>query len=193
MNTQATALQRSIDGVLGLFSPVAYIAVMSALTAAPRRFRPLLFVLTLLAGASLWMGLTLPLIEFTRLFFFTETPSLVQIVTSLWQDGDRLLAGIVGMFSIVLPALKIAGLTVMALGLVGEQLASLIRMVGKWSMLDVLLLALVIFAAKTSGIAEAVTRPGLIWFTASVVLSTLAAMLANRRPHQQALISGDKR
>ena len=44
-------------------------------------------------------------------------------------------------------------------------------------MLDVLLVALVIFAAKTSGLAAAFTQPGLWLFTASAVLTAVASAL----------------
>ena len=40
-----------------------------------------------------------------------------------------------------------------------------LRALSNWSMLDVVLVALVIFAAKTSGLATAFTQPGL-WFFA---------------------------
>ena len=49
-----------------------------------------------------------------------------------------------------------------------------------WSMLDVVLVALVIFAAKTSGVATAITKPGLWFFAASAVLTVAASWLAKR-------------
>ena len=45
---------------------------------------------------------------------------------------------------------------------------------GKWSMLDVLVLALLIFYAKSTGIADAVSMPGIYMFAAAVVLTMLA-------------------
>ena len=45
-------------------------------------------------------------------------------------------------------------------------------------MLDVVLVALVIFAAKTSGLATASTQPGLWFFAASVILTAAASTLA---------------
>jgi paraquat-inducible protein A len=44
----------------------------------------------------------------------------------------------------------------------------------KWSMMDVLLVALVVFAAKTSGLAAAVSQPG-VWFYALSTLLVAAA------------------
>lgn len=57
---------------------------------------------------------------------------------------------------------------------------ALLSMVSKWSMLDVMLVALVLFAAKTSGLAAAAILPGL-WFYATATLTTaLAAALCTR-------------
>jgi paraquat-inducible protein A len=48
-------------------------------------------------------------------------------------------------------------------------------------MLDVVLVSLVIFAAKTSGLATAFTKPGLWFFAASAVLTAVASGLAKRQ------------
>ena len=50
----------------------------------------------------------------------------------------------------------------------------------KWSMVDVLLVAILIFAAKTSGIANAFTQPGL-WFLALSAVTAAAATLGLKR------------
>ena len=61
----------------------------------------------LAAPAFLTLGLMLPLVRFETLYFFSETPSLLVIVASLWQGGDETLAILVALLSIVL---AIAGL-----------------------------------------------------------------------------------
>ena len=45
---------------------------------------------------------------------------------------------------------------------------------GKWSMLDVLILALLVFYAKATQFADAVTLPGVYFFAASVFLTMFA-------------------
>ena len=49
-----------------------------------------------------------------------------------------------------------------------------------WAMMDVVRVALVIFAAKTSGLATAFTLPGLWFFALSVVLTVGASALLRR-------------
>lgn len=55
-----------------------------------------------------------------------------------------------------------------------------IRAMSKWSMLDVVLVALVIFAAKTSGLAKAFTMPGLWFFAASAILTAAASQMVGK-------------
>jgi paraquat-inducible protein A len=143
---------------------------------------PLLPVALFAATFSLALGLVLPLISVERLFVFADEPSLLAIIAGLWTEGDRALSILIGMFSVAFPSLKLALLHLAAYG--GKPWAARIpgwfRMLSNWSMLDVVLVALVIFAAKTSGLATAVTKPGLWFFGASAVLTAGASALARR-------------
>ena len=55
----------------------------------------------------------------------------------------------------------------------GVWFSRLVPFLTKWSMMDVLLVAIVIFATKTSGLAQAFTQPGL-WFYAGSSLAVAA-------------------
>jgi paraquat-inducible protein A len=55
-----------------------------------------------------------------------------------------------------------------------------IAWLGKWSMLDVLVLALLIFYAKSTALSDAVALPGIYFFAGSVVLTMLAYGLVER-------------
>lgn len=132
-----------------------------------------------LASFCFALGISLPLIEVKQLLVFTDEPSLVQIVAGLWTS-DWLLAIVVGLFSIVFPAVKLAYLHALTLGAAPGHLHGALRALSNWSMLDVMLVAIVVFAAKTSGLASAVTQPGLWFFAASALLTALASALAKR-------------
>lgn len=140
--------------------------------------RLLISLLLPLATVCFVLGLTMPLLQMERLYFFQDQPTLIQVVAGLWIDGERTLAGLVAAFSIGFPALKILALHV---GVVAGRAAvphGLMAALGKWSMMDVMLVALVVFAAKSSGLATAMALPGL-WFYGTAALSTaLAAWLA---------------
>ncbi|PTW59742.1 paraquat-inducible protein A [Breoghania corrubedonensis] len=142
--------------------------------------RLILALILPLATFSFALGLTLPLISFEKLYFFQETPSLIQVVSGLDREGDRALAILVGCFSILFPAIKLVLLHMVALGGRGHFL-TLLGAVSKWSMMDVMVVALVVFAAKSSGLATAMTQPGL-WFYAFATVSTaIAALLCRNR------------
>lgn len=131
---------------------------------------PVLFVLAPFLFA---LGLMLPLMTFEKLFFFEENPSLLGIVGSLWESNVAL-ALLVALFSIVFPFAKMVAVTAEALtppGTEGGWFARLVPFLTKWSMMDVMLVAIVIAAAKTSGLANAFTEAGL-WCYAGAALAT---------------------
>jgi Uncharacterized paraquat-inducible protein A len=138
------------------------------------------------APFCLALGLTLPLLRFESFYFLSRTPSLTEIVVSLWQGGDMALALVVGLFSIVLPVLKLLVLTTEALApsaMVAEEglLRRLLPHLARWSMMDVLLVAVVIFAAKSSGLASAFTQPGLWFYAVSAILAGVLPAVIRRR------------
>lgn len=140
----------------------------------------------LLVGASFAfaLGITLPLMRFESFYLFSTDASLVEVILSLWSGGDGLLALLVGLVSIAFPLVKL-------LLVAAEQLAKdgaareglldrLVPVLSKWSMMDVLLVAIVIFATKTSGLAQAFTQPGL-WFYAGSSLAVVALSALDRK------------
>jgi len=52
-------------------------------------FRP---IILLIASISFGLGISLPLMQFEKLYFFTETPSLISIIAGLWVEGEILLS-----------------------------------------------------------------------------------------------------
>lgn len=128
-----------------------------------------------LAALFLMLGLMLPIIRFERLYFFAENPSLLELVSALWVTGDIGLSILVGLFSIAFPIIKLIGLAFQFF--MGEQSPQLLRRVmphlSKWSMMDVMLVAIVVFAAKSSGLADAVAQPGLWFYAGSTLMAGL--------------------
>lgn len=133
-----------------------------------------------LATFSFALGLTLPLMRFERLFILEDRPALIEIVLGLWQEEERVLSILIGAFSIGFPALKLLLTHVAALSGGRSRSLHLLGAVSKWSMLDVMLVALVLFAAKTSGLAAASILPGLWFYAAAAISTALAAFLCSR-------------
>lgn len=140
------------------------------------------FLLSLaIIGASicLALGVSLPSIRLTKFYFFTTEYSLLSTVSTLWQRNQVFLGSLVFVFSILLPIVKILYLvlltTMTAEGLQRQygRLRAL-EWIGKWSMHDVLVLALMIFFVKSQGIYDAASLSGVYFFTLAVVLMLLA-------------------
>jgi paraquat-inducible protein A len=145
----------------------------------------LIFVLTLAAAVCLVLGLTLPVVKLTRLYFWTDTHSLTSIISALYYTGEVFLACVIFVFSIVFPAFKLlyiilAGTLITVDPSRRSSWFKRIEWLGKWSMLDVLVLALLVFYAKSTQLADAVALPGIYFFAASVILTMVAYSLVER-------------
>ena len=134
------------------------------------RIEPLLLFL---ASTTFVLGITLPLVQVDRLYFLTTSPSLIEIVSSLWTRGDIAIALVTAAFSIVFPVAKLIVLHFAAFRAHGPSFAipPWFKALARWSLLDVMVVALIIFAAKTSGLATAMTKAGLWFFAASAILT----------------------
>ncbi len=151
---------------------------------AARRWLPLAVVLSSIV--CLMLGLTLPSLQFKRFFFLSEEHSLLSVVIALLQEGEYFLGIVLGAFSVVFPGLKLLVLARLAIGEATGwngwgRAARFAGVFGRWSMLDVVLIALVVFAIKRSGLADAAALPGIWFFAASAALSIVAARMLERR------------
>ncbi|MEZ5816249.1 MAG: paraquat-inducible protein A [Hyphomicrobiaceae bacterium] len=131
------------------------------------------------ASISLALGVTMPSIKLTKFYFFSTEYSLISTVASLVQRNQLFLGSLVFVFSILLPIFKILYLvilTTMPLEVLERQYRRLraLEWLGKWSMHDVLVLALMIFFVKSQGIYDATSLSGVYFFTAAVVFMILA-------------------
>ena len=142
--------------------------------------RMFLSLLLYLAASTFALGLTLPLVRFEKLYFFEKTPTLIEIVLTLAQEGDLALALLIGAFSIAFPAIKLLLLFVIAIGGGSSKRLGALSAVSKWSMMDVMIVALAIVAAKSSGLASAVTLPGLWFYATATISSAFAAAILKR-------------
>jgi paraquat-inducible protein A len=142
-----------------------------------RRF--LLSLAIIGASISLALGVSLPSIKLTKFYFFSTEYSLITTVYTLIQRNQIFLGSLVFIFSILLPVFKIlylVMLTTMTAEALERQYFRLraLEWLGKWSMHDVLVLALMIFFVKSQGIYDATSLSGVYFFTLAVVFMILA-------------------
>lgn len=105
-------------------------------------------------------------------------------VVQLIQHGDYFIGTVVFLASIVVPLLKLLGLFFLVVTVkwgYGRRLRGRTRIyqfieyIGPWAMLDVFLVAILVALVKMGDIGKMIPGPGLVAFTAVVVLTILAS------------------
>jgi paraquat-inducible protein A len=153
---------------------------------APRRARDSLAPTGafLIAAAILFVPANLLPVMTTRTLARAHSDTILSGVVALWRAGSWPLSLLVFVASIVVPALKILALALLAVSTQarstwrrGERtrLYRLIESIGRWSMLDVFVMAL-LAALVRSQVAGVEIHPGALAFAAVVVLTMLASL-----------------
>lgn len=125
----------------------------------------------------------LPLLQVEQLGQHTYSSVLVAAY-HLFHSGDWLVGGIILIFSVILPPLKLLALLGASQGyrLSHQHRALTYRLVewlGRWGMLDVMLVAILVAFVKLGDLVIMRAGPGLIAFTLMALLSLLASILFN--------------
>jgi paraquat-inducible protein A len=124
----------------------------------------------------------LPVLE-TSSAFGAERDTIMSGVANLWQIGAWPLALVILTASIVIPVAKLLALTFLVLSIrLGWQrgrlqrarLFRLVERIGRWSMVDVFVAALLGKLVRFPGIAIVTLGPGALAFASVVVLTLLA-------------------
>lgn len=137
----------------------------------------------LVAIAALYFGLSLPVIKVRGLFGATDY-SVWGGVKGLWEDSEHLLAIIVFLFSFVTPIAKLA--LIARLWFTPMAAASRRRVlewmegVGRWSMLDVFAVAILIVVNKIGKTSPVTAQAGVYWFCGAILLSMLLTWSVRR-------------
>lgn len=137
------------------------------------------FSIPLLIGAAALLfafGVFFPFFHVTKLWIFGDAISVVSGIMTLFEEGEYLLFAVLTLFTLVFPATKLA-----LLGIIWAErehdiarvrrLHRRVDQVGKWSMLDVFVVAVLIVAMKSAGLAQLRIGLGLYLFTASVIMT----------------------
>lgn len=137
-------------------------------------------LLLIIALITLVIGITAPLMTLEKLYFFENRISLISAVNQLFEKKEWVLFIVIGLFSLCLPFIKITSL--MAILHIPHQgssfLDKLLRWLehfGKWSMLDVFVVALLLVSVKLGALAKVTVHYGVYVFAGSVVLTMIVS------------------
>jgi paraquat-inducible protein A len=127
----------------------------------------------------------LPVVEVSNLAIFSSRFSIAEAAWELVADEQYLLGIVVIVFSAIFPLGKILVALVLwqrfrKTGTAPGRWIGCLEFFGRWSCADVLLVAMVIVVAKTSGIANARMDIGMWFFAASVVLMGIGVYRVKR-------------
>jgi paraquat-inducible protein A len=139
----------------------------------------------LIAGYALYLPANfLPVME-TRSPFGAQQDTIMSGVVYLWTSGSWVLASIVFVASIAVPLLKLVSLTFLAVSvqrrwrahaLARARLYRFLEVIGRWSMLDVYVVTILVALVQVQSLAAVTPGNGILAFAAVVVLSMLATM-----------------
>ena len=141
-----------------------------------------LSILWVIAAVALATGLALPAVRVTQFRLVDDTLSVLSGVGDLWRDGSWPLAVVIGLFSVAFPVAKLA-LAVwlwFAPHAPRSTLHALAVGAGKWSMLDVLVVAIVVASLQTGFLVRLRPEVGIYLFGASTLLATFITWLIDR-------------
>ena len=147
----------------------------------PRQSRGIV-VLLFFALALFVAGILRPFTQVTKLWVFDNQISVSTGLLTLWKESEFFLFAILFVFTVIFPFVKIMSLLALWLkgGISRERVARLHRFVaqlGKWSMLDVFIVAVLVLTLKSGGgIASIRIQDGLFLFFASVMLTQVASI-----------------
>jgi paraquat-inducible protein A len=139
----------------------------------------------LLAAAVFYVPANILPVMYTSLFGSGSDNTIIGGIMALWADGSYDVAVVIFVASVVVPCAKFL---ILGLLLITAQQRSrwatrerarlyrLVELAGYWSMLDVLVVAIVAALVKFQSMSEIEPRTGILFFGMTVILTMLSAM-----------------
>jgi paraquat-inducible protein A len=142
---------------------------------------PLLLVLsTVLLGA----GLSMPLMDVEKMLFWKNQYSVLTGITGLFSAQEYFLSAILFFFCLVFPIIKLFTLwTLWQFQCTDEarnKILGWLALLGKWSMLDVFVVAILVVAVKLGPMANVKPRAGVYIFAVAIILSIVTTTWIER-------------
>ncbi len=139
----------------------------------------------LIAAVILYIPANLLPMMITQSVFGTSQDTVLSGIGYFWISGSMALAILVLIASVVVPLLKMLALTMLLLSVqfrstwrIRQQtrLYRLLEVVGRWSMLDIFVVAMLAALVRAGKLATIIPGPGAMAFASVVVLTMLASL-----------------
>ena len=156
--------------------------IRSLATRFPRRLD-----VPLLLGASLVLllsGLSMPLLETRTLLFWRDEHSIIANIVDMHKEEKLVAAVILASGCVGYPLLKIGALFFLWIvpfpARWRSRCVGLLRLLGRWSMVDVVAVAAIVLASRAIGPMDARPLPGLYLYAAAILVLSVATVLMDR-------------
>lgn len=142
-------------------------------------------------------GVSLPILTITKLLIVSNEVSIVTGLYQLLTEQQYFIFVVIFLFSIALPVLKLYYLFLLsARKIVNNKTYSkylhLMHRYGRWSMLDVFVIAILIMTVKLGALASVEIESGMFYFTAAVILLMVITSVMVKLESKLELSSDDK-
>jgi len=147
---------------------------MPKISKAKNNEHTLLKLLLLVSLVLFITAISTPVMTITKLLFITSSFSIISGLKDLLLQQQYLLFVLIGLLSIALPLFKIVLLAWVLHVKSTSKLDKIIAVIhdyGRWAMLDVMVVALLLVAVKLGAIASVKVHFGLYFFAASILLT----------------------
>ncbi len=140
-------------------------------------------IIVILNAALFLGGIFTPMITLKKFVLFSNTFSIISGIQTLLQEGKIFLFLIITIFSLLLPATKLIVIFLVLRQKTKEKLQRylhLMHMYGKWSMLDVFVVGIMVVVVKIDGMIKVELHYGFYIFTSAVLLTMILTTLVSR-------------
>jgi len=149
------------------------------------RDKILINLLLILAAVVFAIGIWAPILTLKKLIFMSNTFSVISGISQLLDDRQYGLFVLIAGFTLLLPVVK---MVVLFAALNGRhnlesrrRYVDWLSVLGKWSMLDVFVVAVLIASVKLGSIAKIEVHYGLYVFAAAVLMMMVSTHLIHLR------------
>ena len=134
--------------------------------------------LSIIASLTYLIGLYRPFYYSEKFFIQTESVTLLESIQLMYETEEYYLAAIIFIFTVAFPVAKnvmLLWLSIIPSGREFSKMIPVFKVFSRWSMLDVFIVAVLLVNLNLdSGLYKMQVMDGLIYFSVSVILSTLA-------------------
>jgi len=185
---EAILKQRQYYKQLSIIATISFFVMMLmflVFTYKTNVFLPTMLMISLIA---LLVGLFAPILMmvayqevpvFGKVIFMFQSKGIISTIATLWESDNLFVALPLIIFSVVIPILKTLLMAVAFIQPLAAKSIEIIKPLGKWSMADVFVVALLLtyFTTNQDNSTHAEVQIGLYFFIIYVILSMIVALL----------------